>query len=114
MGEPVEPDHHMKPGANPFDDALAIAHSNRCLFDGRRLVREHGDTPVSELTSFVHDGVRALMLNDHFTCVGAKSAIRQGTYRFAFYPELGARASAAGLARDLFEFASTSFDGEFT
>jgi FPC/CPF motif-containing protein YcgG len=106
----------MKATANPFSDAMAMAHSNYCLFDGRRLVHAQDDTPATELTAFVHDGVRALTLNEHFTCVGAKSAIRQGAYRFALYPELGAQASASGLARDLFAFAGEfpSFDTEFT
>jgi FPC/CPF motif-containing protein YcgG len=106
----------MKATANPFAGAQALAHSNYCLFDGRRLVRAEDDTAASELTAFVHDGVRALTLNEHFTCVGAKSAIRQGAYRFALYPELGSELSAAGLARDLFAFAAEapSLEGEFT
>src|SRR5829696_6122951 len=116
MVELVEPGNRMTTAANPFADAVACAHTNYCLFDGRRLLRAADDTPASELTAFVHDGVRALTLNEHFTCVGAKSAIRQGAYRFALYPELGAAASSAGLAHDLFEFAgdAPSFDGEFT
>lgn len=106
----------MKATANPFSDAAAVAHSNYCRFDGRRLVRASDGTPASEPTAFVHDGIRALMLNEHFTCVGAKSAIRQDAYRFALYPELGAHESVAGLARDLFEFAADApaFDSEFT
>jgi FPC/CPF motif-containing protein YcgG len=102
--------------ANPFDDAVATAHSNYCLFDGRRLVRANDATPPSDLTAFVHDGIRALTLNERFTCVGAKSAIRQGAYRFALYPELGSADSCAGLARDLYEFAAESpeLDSEFT
>src|SRR5829696_2204811 len=116
MVELVEPGNRMTTAANPFADAVACAHTNYCLFDGRRLLRAADDTPASELTAFVHDGVRALTLNEHFTCVGAKSAIRQGAYRFALYPELGAAASSAGLAHDLFEFAgeAPTFDGEFT
>lgn len=106
----------MKATANPFDNPAAIAHSNYCLFDGRRLVHADETAAASELTSFVHDGVRALIMNEHFTCVGAKAAIRQGAYRFGLYPELGAAASTAGLAHDLFAFASESpeLDAEFT
>jgi FPC/CPF motif-containing protein YcgG len=101
---------------NPFSDALAIAHSNYSAFDGARLVRPlTGDRPPA-MTSFVHDGLRALVLNDHFTCLGGKSAVRRGAYRFGLYPELGSEAAAAGLARDLFTFVSElpSFDGSFT
>jgi len=106
----------MKATANPFDSPGAISHTNYCRFDGRRLVRGDESMPASELTAFVHDGVRALIMNEHFTCVGAKSAIRQGAYRFALYPELGDAASTEGLARDLFAFASEipDFGAEFT
>jgi FPC/CPF motif-containing protein YcgG len=79
------------------------------------LWRQGGEQPPSTLTSFVHNTFRALMLNEQFTCVGAKAAVRQGGYRFGFYPALASPASSAGLARDLFDFVqeSSSFEGEF-
>ena len=88
---------------NPFDSALSTAHSNYCRPEGPRLARVDDGTP-SALTEFVHGGFRALVLDDHFTCVGAKAAVRQGTYRFGVYPELASAAATAGLARDLFAF----------
>jgi FPC/CPF motif-containing protein YcgG len=68
------------------------------------------------MTAFVHDGFRALTLNEHFTCVGAKAAVRQGGYRFGLYESLGSPASSAGLARDLFTFSRerASFNTEFS
>ena len=45
--------------------------------------------PPSPLTAFVHDGFRALILNEHFSCVAAKAAVRQGDYRFGLYDALG-------------------------
>ena len=68
------------------------------------------------MTAFVHDGFRALTLNAHFTCVGAKAAVRQGGYRFGLYDSLGSPASSAGLARDLFTFSRErgSFRTEFS
>jgi FPC/CPF motif-containing protein YcgG len=100
---------------NPFDSPLAVSHSNACLFDGKRLGRV-GDAPApSPRTAFVHDGFRALILNEQFSCVAAKSAVRQGNYRFGLYDELGSAPSCAGLARDLFTFvhAGADADGEF-
>jgi FPC/CPF motif-containing protein YcgG len=89
---------------NPFANPEAIANSNYSRFDGDGLRRLDSSEPPSTLTRFVHDGVRALILNDQFVCVGGKSAFHRGTYRFGLYSELGSPAAAAGLARDLFTF----------
>jgi FPC/CPF motif-containing protein YcgG len=59
---------------------------------------------VTPLEEFVHDSLRALVLNPRFSCVGAKAAIRRGQYRAGLYGTLGSRGAVAGLARDLFEF----------
>ena len=88
---------------NPFMDSVAVANSSYSSFDGRRLVRADG-IPASPLMNLVHDGVRALVLNEQFPCVGGKSALRHGTYRFGLYSALACDAAAAGLARDLFTF----------
>jgi FPC/CPF motif-containing protein YcgG len=99
---------------NPFRSIDALEESNYCLFDGKRLVHPTGEAP-STMSVFVHDGFRALVLNDHFSCVGAKAAIRHGSYRFGLYSALGAAHSCAGLARDLFTFLQErhSLAGEF-
>src|SRR5688572_13327697 len=91
------------PVRNPFESASSIGASNYCRPDGRRLARPDGRR-ASALTEFVHDGFRALVLNEHFVCVGAKAAVRQNSYRFGLYPGLGSPAAAAGVARDLFAF----------
>jgi FPC/CPF motif-containing protein YcgG len=71
--------------------------------------------PAPPLAAFVHDNFRALVLNDRFTCVGAKSAIRRDAYRFGLYEELGAPLSVEQLAVDLREFAAaTTHAGSFT
>jgi FPC/CPF motif-containing protein YcgG len=62
--------------------------------------------PAPPLAAFVHDNFRALVLNERFTCVGAKSAIRRDAYRFGLYEELGAPASVEQLAADLRAFAA--------
>jgi FPC/CPF motif-containing protein YcgG len=55
-------------------------------------------------------------LNDRFTCVGAKAAIRRNAYRFSLYQELGSARSSVALARDLELFAheQRSIESEFT
>jgi FPC/CPF motif-containing protein YcgG len=45
-------------------------------------------------------------LSDHFTCDGAKSSLRRGTYGFGLYDALASPVACAGLARDLFTFAT--------
>jgi FPC/CPF motif-containing protein YcgG len=92
---------------NPFASAAAVAHSNYCVFDGKRLARDGAQPAPSPRTAFVHDGFRALILNEHFSCIAAKSAVRQGNYRFGLYDELASGPSCAGLARDLFTFVHT-------
>jgi len=89
---------------NPFSADDALANSSYAMFDGQRLVHPASGEPASPLASFVHDALRALVLNEHFSCVGGKSSLRQGAYRFGLYESLGSAASAAGLARDLFTF----------
>lgn len=92
------------------------AGSNYCLFDGKRLVYAHDANEPSALTRFVHDGFRALALNDQFTCVGAKAAIRQGGYRFGLYGNLGSAGACEALAPDLNLFVNeqASIGTEFT
>jgi len=102
--------------SNPFDSALAVDHSNYARFDGKTLVCLTGRPESAALTAFVHDGFRALTLNDHFTCAGAKAAIRGGHYRFGLYGDMASPPACAGLARDLFTFLEDrrSFDGPFS
>jgi uncharacterized protein len=90
--------------ANPFATREGLRCSNYCEPRHRRLVHPHRDTAPSRLTAYVHDDVLAHIRNPLFTCLGAKSAMGQESYRFGLYPALGARASTAGLAHDLFTF----------
>jgi FPC/CPF motif-containing protein YcgG len=89
---------------NPFTQPEAVAHSNYSRYENGHLLRAETLAPASPLSTFVHDGLRALILHDQFVCVGGKSAFRHGTYRFGLYPELGAADTAAGVARDLCTF----------
>jgi len=104
----------MTDTSNPFNDATAVEESNYCRFDGKHLVC--AGAHASPMSAFVHDNVRALVLNERFSCVAAKAAIRQNGYVFGLYGELGSPAGSAGLARDLFTFCRerNAFPADFT
>jgi FPC/CPF motif-containing protein YcgG len=106
----------MHEAANPFADAIAVANSNYAALERGRLVHPASGEPVSALTAFVHDELRALVLNERFTCMGGKAALRQGTYRFGLYGDMTSAAAAGGLAHDLFTFTGDirAMDGGFT
>lgn len=57
------------------------------------------------LERYVHTQLRALILDSDYTCIGARSALRNGTYRFAMYGEFGSHDAARTLAADLRAFA---------
>jgi FPC/CPF motif-containing protein YcgG len=100
---------------NPFTDAMALRHSNYTAYDRGTLVHPLTGQPASALTTFVHDELRGLVLNHRFSCAGGKAALRQGTYRFGLYGNLGAAEATAGLARDLFTFSRelSSMGGDY-
>jgi hypothetical protein len=60
--------------------------------------------PAAPVLSFVHDSLRALVLNPHYPCVGARSAFERLDYRIGLYPRLASAPAADGLACDLWEF----------
>lgn len=101
---------------NPFDGEAARENSSYAAFSNDRLVRVPSEERAAPLQEFVHDSFRSLVLNPKFSCVGAKSALRRGGYRFGLYDSMGSPGATAGLARDLFEFIEDqpSLDGEFT
>jgi uncharacterized protein len=101
---------------NPFCGDLALANSAYAAFRGKRLVRWPSGEPASPLAALVQDSFRATVLSPAFSCVGAKAAIRGGSYRAGLYGTLGSVGAAAGLARDLFSFVQEQGDlgGEFT
>jgi FPC/CPF motif-containing protein YcgG len=94
----------MTKSANPHCGSLALANSSYTGIEHGHLVDLFTNERPPNLTVFVHDALRALVLNDHFTCHGGKAAVRQQQYRFGLYDQLGSAGAAAGLARDLTEF----------
>lgn len=98
--------------AEPHSDANPFAGLPRA----RRFSAYHGPRgatlqrlyptvePAAPVLSFVHESLRALVLNERYPCVGARSAFERGDYRLGLYPRLASAAAADGLACDLWEF----------
>src|SRR5829696_8161533 len=101
---------------NPSRGNLPLANSTYVGYCGKRLVRLPSREPASPLAALVQDSFRATVLSPAFSCVGAKAAIRGGSYRAGLYGTLGSAGAAAGLARDLFSFVQEQGElgGEFT
>jgi FPC/CPF motif-containing protein YcgG len=89
---------------NPFDSDTARAHSAyHALHDGElvRLLESAAPTPFA---SVANAALRAFVFDDAFSCLGAKSALRRGTYRLGAYARLDDPGVTEGLARDLYAF----------
>jgi FPC/CPF motif-containing protein YcgG len=101
---------------NPFASDAARAHASYHARDGGELVRLHDGAPVSPFARVAHDAFRGFVLDDAFSCLGAKSALRRETYRFGAYDRLDDGAVTEGLARDLYAFAAErqGFESDFT
>lgn len=102
---------------NPFVSKQALESSNYAAFIDKKLVAgEDLSEKPDPLLGFIHDSFRSLVLNPQFSCVGAKSAIQQGGYRFGHYDELAGTEATAGLAHDLFRFLQEQpkLNGEFS
>ena len=95
---------------NPFSGRLALANGSAAVPVGKKVVRVSNGTSAGPLQRLVHDSFRSLVLNPAFSCVGARSAVRRGNYRFGLYARMGSSAATAGLARDLFDFAEEQAD----
>jgi len=88
---------------NPF--AEGAAHSGYAVWRGGSLV--HTLAPAREpsrLASRVHRSFREHVLGPGFSCVGARAAVKNNTYRFALYGEMNSREATEGLAHDLCEY----------
>lgn len=99
---------------NPFASLPgAAAHSSYGRpAEGELLVDGENQAMARE----VHAALHAVLNDPDFPCVGAKSVLHQGSYRFGLYPELGSPESTASLARDLYEFVveRPSIEGRFS
>ena len=81
------------------------ARGNYCRVAGGVLTHPYDSQPPSALTNLVHDAFRGLVLNQRFSCIAGRGAIRREAYRFGLYDRLGSALSTADLACDLMRFA---------
>jgi len=101
---------------NPFASGTARAHSSYHGCHDGELVRLLDAAPVGPFARVSHDAFRSFCLDDAFSCLGAKSALRRESYRFGTYDRLDDAAVTEGLARDLYAFAAErqGFESDFT
>lgn len=65
---------------------------------------EVAETPADLTATAMHGAFRAFVLDPHYPCVGARSAVHNNSYRLGVYDGLGSPAATAALARDLAAF----------
>ena len=93
------------PDKNPFDGNLARENSAYAAYREGALTHPlDANAPVRPLEEFVHDGLRALVLNPRFACVAARGAFHRGAYRLGVYGDMASAPATCGLARDLYAF----------
>lgn len=101
---------------NPFESDAARRHSTYCGYHDGELVRLLEAAPVPLFARVANDAFRSFVFDDAFSCLGAKAAIRRGTYRMGVYRSLDDGGVTEGLARDLYAFAEErrGFESDFT
>ena len=101
---------------NPFDSDAARAHSSYHAPHGDDLIRLLEAAPANPFARVANQAFRSFVLDDEFSCLGARSAVRRENYRLGAYARLDDPAVSAGLARDLFAFAAErrGFESDFT
>jgi len=96
----------MFPMDNPFDSELARQNSRYFgAKDGRAVLLADPKAVPDLFASAAVGAFRGFVLNPQFSCVGAKSAVMNETYRLGVYGRLAGAEATAGLCRDLFTFA---------
>lgn len=89
---------------NPICTPAARRTSNYSAYLDGKLVRLLDWHEPSANAKMAHHIFRAFVLDDRFSCVGAKGAIASGGYRFGFYDRFPSGDGTEGLARDLAAF----------
>lgn len=90
--------------SNPIRSAAALRTSNYSAFLDGTLVRLLDWREPSGQAKMAHQIFRSFVLQDRFSCVGAKGAVSSGGYRFGLYDGFPSREGTQGLARDLASF----------
>jgi len=101
---------------NPVDSDVARTHSAYHGWHDGELLRLLETAPANPFARVANDAFRAFVLDDAFSCLGAKSSLRRDMYRLGAYARLDDPAVTEGLARDLCAFAAErrGFEDDFT
>lgn len=86
---------------NPFTPYLAdtSVRSYHGPHNGRfRKLAPETSSPEPS-ASLVHDMFRALILNSHYPCIAARSALHHDTYRIGFYAPLASDEASPALSQ---------------
>jgi len=96
---------------NPY--AAHRPQSAYCKTENRKLVHALTGAMPGPRALHLHHQMRATIESPAFPCFGAKTALQQNTYRFAFYADMG---DMGPLAHDLYLFAQEQrkMSGNFT
>lgn len=90
--------------AHPFSPG-----SRHCSYygvhDGDLVKPGEPEADVHPLATLVHGQLRAMVLSNVYTCLGAATAVRREHYRLGLYPALGSAEAVEGHAADLIRFA---------
>jgi len=89
---------------NPICTPEAFRASNYSAYVDGTLVRLLDWREPSAMAKMAHHFFRSFVLDDRFSCVGAKGAISSGGYRFGLYNGFPSTTGTEGLARDLAAF----------
>ncbi len=109
-------EHLERAWRNPFDSDAARTHSSYHAPDQGDLVRLLDTAAASPFARLANAALRGFVLDDAFPCLGARSAIRSGSYRIGAYARLDDADVTEGLARDVYAFAAErrGFESDFT
>jgi FPC/CPF motif-containing protein YcgG len=66
-----------------------------------------GAASLSEFAGRVGSAFRQMVLDPQFSCLGARAAFNEGTYRIGTYDKLGSETSTPALANDLLSFSDS-------
>lgn len=69
--------------------------------DGSLVKIRAAETRAEPIAVLLHAQFRAMMLSGAYPCLGGASAVRNGSYRFALYCDLGSPAAVRDCAHDL-------------
>ncbi len=109
-------EHLERAWHNPFDSDAARAHSAYHATTGDGIIRLLEAAPANAFARVANAAFRAFVLDERFSCLGAKASIRRETYRIGTYARMDAATVTEGLARDLYAFAAErrGLAGDFT